>query len=1731
MKKLLSLIFILSIGWFAQAQNVNIPNANFKAALIVHTPVIDTNDDDEIQIVEAEAFSGTLDVSSKAITDMTGVEAFINISTLNIGLNSNLTSIDVSQNTELIYLYAEQCNLGSIDVTDLPKLERLYLSQNSITSIDVSSNPSLQYFNIYLNGLTSLDLSSNEDLISLRAYSNSITSLTLPAQALNLFSLNVGSNSLTSLDISMFPSLSRLYVFNNSLSSLNANIGSQLFDLNVVSNPSLACVSVHDADNPASSQLTADPGITFENDCDDPSVKFPDSNFEAALLAITPSIDTNANGKIENSEAIAQTGSLDVSNSGILSLVGIDAFVNLSGLNVSNNQIKTLDLSANASLTSVNVSNNAFTVLKVDNGANTSISSFDASSNDDLSCITVDNPTYSQSNWTNIPAGTGFSTDCIVDIPNTAFKTALISHSPDIDLNDDGEVQVSEAFAFTDDLSVGNNSSITDLKGIEAFVNITYLFAGNNDLQSIDVTQNIALDELRLFNNNDLPEVNMSTLSNLEISYITSLSLTAVDVSNNPKLTTLYIGGNDISTVDLSNNPNLTFFSAGNNELTTVDFSNNPDLDEIYLLNNELISLDLSPVTSYSTVNLTNNMNLLCVKVHSIAYATSRVTTNFNTYLSEEECPPAMPDAKLREALLAHDPVIDTDDDGILQLDEITAYNGTLFLGSKLITDLTGLESFENIIGLEVYSNAINQITVNTFTDLEYLNVSALFSGGISELDLSANTALENLNVTASGLSSIDLSSNPNLETLECNYNSWSVLDLSDNPLLTSLSATNNSFVSIDLTSNVNLVTLDLSSNPLTSVNLSQNTALEDLELQMTSLSSVDLSANTALMRLLIADSQGELLTTLDLSQNTALEYVNLRNNGHTSITFGNSPSITELVVSANSLSSVDLSPLTGLLELNVNGNQLTSLDLSNQENLIELNAAANNLAALDLTESPDLLYAYLYENQLASINLSGNPLLEETYLYDNLLTSVDFSNNPQLNSVDIYENQITFLDFSENGLIESVYAYDNDLYGFNMANGNNGIIGDLDLENNPNLICVTVDDVTYATANFTDVDSGVGFSIDCGNYETDILTFVHSAQTAPATIDYDNYTIVLQVEAGTNIGSLTPTVSLSSEATYSPQGVQDFSSVVTYRSTAGDGREQDWDVTVTEALADPTDILLSETSIDENLTSNSVVGDLASEDASFSDSFTYTFTSGAGDDDNALFDINIDELLLIPSADFETKSSYNIRLQTNDGNGGLFEKTLTITINDVNEAPTDIQLSNQSIDESNPVGTLIGILSTEDVDTGDTHTYTVSDGCSVCRTQESSNFTIVGDELRSKVAFDFETTTNYSIDITTTDAGGNTWTDSFSITINDLPASVTAITLDASTVTENEPAATLVGIFSTSGEDLSGSFTYDFVAGEGDDDNGSFSISGDELSAKESFNYELKNSYSILVMTDDGNGHALIQQLTISIEDLSESTDANILTFVLAEQTGEAVINTSTHTVSIEVANGTDLTNLTPEITISAGASITPEGVEDFSSAVTYVITAEEPTSSEEWQVSVTAARSNATDILTFVLTEQTSEATIDATNHTVTIEVTNGTDVTNLVPAITLSTGATMTPEGAQDFSSEVIYTVMAEDGVTTEDWGVSVTQEAQTITSINDPISLWKVYPNPATEWIKIEGAKSGQVQVRLLNIDGKIVLDQKISLADRINVTQLQSGLYMLQAIHDDITTTTKILIHR
>ena len=157
---LLFLSVFLSASLFGQ--NVNIPDANFKAYL-VGNPEINTNTDTEIQVSEATSFNGEIDCEGLNISDLTGIEAFSALTDLYCGGNP-LTSLDVSQNTALEFLECAYNQLTSLDVSQNTLLNLLFCDYNLLTSLDVSQNTALVEFGCSYNELTCLDVSNGNNI-------------------------------------------------------------------------------------------------------------------------------------------------------------------------------------------------------------------------------------------------------------------------------------------------------------------------------------------------------------------------------------------------------------------------------------------------------------------------------------------------------------------------------------------------------------------------------------------------------------------------------------------------------------------------------------------------------------------------------------------------------------------------------------------------------------------------------------------------------------------------------------------------------------------------------------------------------------------------------------------------------------------------------------------------------------------------------------------------------------------------------------------------------------------------------------------------------------------------------------------------------------------------------------------------------------------------------------------------------------------------------------------------------------------------------------------------------------------------------------------------------------------------------------------------------------------------------------------------------------------------------
>jgi hypothetical protein len=145
-----------------------------------------------------------------------------------------------------------------------------------------------------------------------------------------------------------------------------------------------------------------------------------------------------------------------------------------------------------------------------------------------------------------------------------------------------------------------------------------------------------------------------------------------------------------------------------------------------------------------------------------------------------------------------------------------------------------------------------------------------------------------------------------------------------------------------------------------------------------------------------------------------------------------------------------------------------------------------------------------------------------------------------------------------------------------------------------------------------------------------------------------------------------------------------------------------------------------------------------------------------------------------IGSPDFETKESYPVRVRVSDRAGLFTEQVLTIGVMDVNEAPTDIVLSNQTILENNMVNALVGIFSNVDSDRNESFSYRLVSGTG----DTDHRFVIQNNELRLLEQADFERKSSYSIRVQVTDALGQLREEILTIQVNNQEEAPISISL-----------------------------------------------------------------------------------------------------------------------------------------------------------------------------------------------------------------------------------------------------------------------------------------------------------------------------------------------------------------
>jgi rhamnogalacturonan endolyase len=194
-----------------------------------------------------------------------------------------------------------------------------------------------------------------------------------------------------------------------------------------------------------------------------------------------------------------------------------------------------------------------------------------------------------------------------------------------------------------------------------------------------------------------------------------------------------------------------------------------------------------------------------------------------------------------------------------------------------------------------------------------------------------------------------------------------------------------------------------------------------------------------------------------------------------------------------------------------------------------------------------------------------------------------------------------------------------------------------------------------------------------------------------------------------------------------------------------------------------PSNITLSGASVPENLGAGTTIGNLAAATTGTSNAFTYAFVTGAGSADNGLFQIVGSQLRTGVMFDYEARSSYAVRVRVTDGAGKFYDKQLSITVTNVNEAPTVFLPASAS---PSPAGasTILSVLGADADAAGEaglTYTWSLT-GTPPAPVAYSVN----GNHAAATTTATFTRAGTYNFLVTIRDSGAMTATSSVAVTV-----------------------------------------------------------------------------------------------------------------------------------------------------------------------------------------------------------------------------------------------------------------------------------------------------------------------------------------------------------------------------
>lgn len=353
----------------------------------------------------------------------------------------------------------------------------------------------------------------------------------------------------------------------------------------------------------------------------------------------------NENGYVDveiNKEKIAQvTFYRQWGTTNLTYLDGLEYFINLENLTLSDMNLKSINVTKNVNLKTLYCWGNELTKLDISQNTklevlecyDNKLTNLDISKNTLLKTLNCQDNKLTELNLQN----------------NTALEVLYCGRNLLTDLNISSNIALMELSCRENEFQTINLKSNTELFRIDCFhcslptldvsnnTKLTELYCGGNKITNLDVSQNTLLKIFspsggyqEWYGSSKIPEnlftsIDLSNNKELEQLYLENCQLLeTLDISNNTKLKTLSCGSTNITSLDLSKNLQLTYFDCVGIHITSLDVSNNTKLESLRCYWTDIQELDISKNTALTellcsneklkSIDLSNNLELVSVQ-------------------------------------------------------------------------------------------------------------------------------------------------------------------------------------------------------------------------------------------------------------------------------------------------------------------------------------------------------------------------------------------------------------------------------------------------------------------------------------------------------------------------------------------------------------------------------------------------------------------------------------------------------------------------------------------------------------------------------------------------------------------------------------------------------------------------------------------------------------------------------------------------------------------------------------------------------------------------------------------------------------------------------------------------------------------------------------------------------------------------------------------------------------